>query len=165
MMRRSTSLGDFVPSSPFKAPFLLGFERFGRSVDHARCGSAEGYPPYKLDRIVSAGNEPELLRLIFAVAGFAPQQLEISVADRQLSVRGDRRNEGGGGHFTDRGIAARPFQRTFRPAESVEAVEADLGNGLRSIFLSRRSPTASERTIKIGARTQPVPRLRSDWIA
>ena len=71
-----------------------------------------GYPPYNVELLEG---EPEALRITLAVAGFAPDQLEVSTENGELSIRG-KQNEEQPRDFLHRGIAARQFQRSFRLA-------------------------------------------------
>jgi HSP20 family molecular chaperone IbpA len=85
------------------------------------------------------------------VAGFTRDQLEISVEDKQLTIRGKQEDEKTR-HYLHRGIAARQFQRTFVLADGIEVKSADLENGLLSIDLIRREPERIVRRVEIGGR-------------
>src|SRR3974390_3021777 len=74
-----------VPS--LSSPFLLGFDEIERVLD--RVGkAADGYPPYNIERVPRDGNSPERLRIILAIAGFTRDQLEVTVEENQLVIRG-----------------------------------------------------------------------------
>ena len=128
----------------FNSPLLLGFDHFERILDRASKGSAEGYPPYNIEQIGDAG-----LRITLAVAGFAMQDLSVSVEDNQLTIRGHRGEDEKGRVFLHRGIAARQFQRSFVLAEGIEIKGAELDTGLLHIDLERQVPETRVRTIKI----------------
>jgi HSP20 family molecular chaperone IbpA len=83
------------------------------------------------------------------VAGFARDELDISLEDNQLTIRG-RQQDDKTREYLYRGIAARQFQRTFVLADGIEVRSADLSNGLLSIDLIRREPERLVRTIEIG---------------
>ena len=91
------------------------------------------YPPYNLELLAE---EPQVLRITLAVAGFAPDQLEVSIDAGELSIRGKQREEQ---HrdYLHRGIAARQFRRSFQLASGVEVRGAELENGLLVIELVR----------------------------
>ena len=91
----------------------------------------------------------ELLRITLAVAGFKRDQIEITVEDNQLSIRG-RQVDDKSRQYIHRGIAARQFSRTFVLADGIEVKSADLSDGLLSIDLARREPERSVRKIEIG---------------
>ena len=69
------------------SPFLLGFDEIERALDRV-AKSADGYPPYNIERIGQAAGAPERLRITVAVAGFTRDQLDVSVEERQLVIRG-----------------------------------------------------------------------------
>ena len=136
--------------SLLSSPLLLGFEDLERFVERAGKGG-DGYPPYNIERLAIEGDRAQLLRITLAVAGFTREQLEITVEDRQLTVRG-KQDDDKSREYLYRGIAARQFQRTFVLAEDIEVRGADLSNGLLSIDLIRREPDRLVRQIKIGDR-------------
>jgi HSP20 family molecular chaperone IbpA len=128
---------------PLSSPLLLGFEEIERVLD--RVGkAADGYPPYNIERVPRNGNAPESLRITLAIAGFTRDQLDVTVEENQLIIRG-RQQDDKTRHYIHRGIAARQFHRTFVLADGIEVAGADLKNGLLSIDLVRPE---SERIIK-----------------
>jgi HSP20 family molecular chaperone IbpA len=141
--------------SLLSSPLLLGFEEMERLID--RVGKGDGYPPYNIERIAAngAGNgeaapEPmDRLRITLAVAGFRRDQLEITVEDNQLVIRG-RQEEDKAREFIHRGIAARQFSRSFVLAEGIEVKAAELSDGLLCIDLVRREPDRLVRKVEIG---------------
>ena len=137
--------------SLLSSPLLLGFEDIERLIDRANKGSSDGYPPYNVDRIPALNGEGETLRITLAVAGFTRDQLEITLADSQLTVRG-RQQEEVSRQYLYRGIAARQFARTFVLAEGIEVKSADLSDGLLAIDLKRLEPERQVRTIEISDR-------------
>ena len=134
-----------VPS--LSSPFLLGFDEIERLLDRVAKGS-DGYPPYNIERVARDGTNPERLRITLAVAGFTRDQLEVSVEENQLVIRG-RQQDDKARQFLHRGIAARQFQRSFVLAEGMEVLGADLKNGLLSIDLARPQPEKIVKTITI----------------
>jgi HSP20 family molecular chaperone IbpA len=137
--------------SPFGHPFLLGFDEIEQALDRVAKAAGDGYPPYNIERLARTEREPERLRITLAVAGFTRDQLEVTLEESQLVVRG-RQNEDKSRHFLHRGIAARQFQRTFLLADGMEVLGADLSNGLLSIDLARPEPERIIRKIDILAR-------------
>ncbi|HSF94737.1 MAG TPA: Hsp20 family protein [Thermohalobaculum sp.] len=125
-------------------PFMLGFEQFDKLVDRALKAGADGYPPFNIEQ-----READAYRITLAVAGFAEADLSITVEDHQLVIRGRQENETDGRVFLHRGIAARPFQRSFVLADHVEVAGASLDNGLLDIDLVRRQPETVMQTIRI----------------
>lgn len=127
----------------FNSPFLLGFEHLERVLERTAKTAGDGYPPYNIE---DAGEER--LRITLAVAGFAPDELAVTVEDNQLVIRG-KQTESTDKTFLHRGIAARQFQRAFVLAEGIEVTAARLENGLLSVELERKRIEPVIRTIAI----------------
>jgi HSP20 family molecular chaperone IbpA len=134
-----------VPS--LSSPFLLGFDEIERALDRVS-KAADGYPPYNIERIARENGLPERLRITLAVAGFTRDQLDVTVEENQLAIRG-RQQDDKTRQYLHRGIAARQFQRTFVLAEGMEVLGADLKNGLLSIDLARPEPERTVKTVNI----------------
>jgi HSP20 family molecular chaperone IbpA len=137
--------------SPFGHPFLLGFDEIEQALDRVAKAASDGYPPYNIERLARTEQDPERLRITLAVAGFTRNQLEVTLEENQLVIRG-RQTEDTARHFLHRGIAARQFQRTFLLADGMDVLGADLTNGLLSIDLARPEPERIIRKIDILAR-------------
>jgi HSP20 family molecular chaperone IbpA len=134
-----------VPS--LSSPFLLGFDEIERALDRV-AKAADGYPPYNIERMAREDGRPERLRITLAVAGFARDELDVTIEESQLVIRG-RQNDEQARQYLHRGIAARQFQRTFVLADGMEVLGADLKNGLLSIDLARPEPERVVKTIAI----------------
>jgi HSP20 family molecular chaperone IbpA len=106
-----------------------------------------GYPPYNLELLHGSANEPEALRITLAVAGFAVDQLEVSIESGSLTI-GGRQHEDAAKDYLHRGIAARQFKRTFQLASGVEVRGAELNDGLLAIELVR--PRKEKRVLRVG---------------
>lgn len=130
-------------------PLLLGFEEIERLIDRAGKAAGDGYPPYNIERVAAKDEAAECLRITLAVAGFTRADLEITVEDKQLTIRG-RQVDDKSRAYIHRGIAARQFQRTFVLADGIEVKAADLANGLLAIDLERNEPERLVRKIEIG---------------
>jgi HSP20 family molecular chaperone IbpA len=137
--------------SAFSSPFLLGFDEVERALDRVAKGPGAGYPPYNIERLAKTGDRPETLRITLAVAGFARDELEVNVEDRELTIRG-RQTEDEGRDYLHRGIAARQFVKTFVLADGIEVTGADLADGLLSIDLTRPEGERVARRIAIHGR-------------
>ncbi len=141
--------------SLLSSPLLLGFDEIERLVDRFGKSAGEGYPPYNIERLKATDQGVETLRITLAVAGFTREQLEITLEDKQLMIRG-RQADDDDREYLYRGIAARQFQRTFVLAAGIEVSSADLHNGLLMIDLVRHEPERMVRTIAIGG-SKPAP--------
>lgn len=126
-------------------PFLLGFERLDKLVERTLKSGSDNYPPFNIEQ-----RGEDSYRITLAVAGFSEDDLSITVEEQQLVIRGRRENgEDGDRVYLHRGIAARPFKRSFVLADHVEVAGATLENGLLHIDLVRREPEPEVRTIRI----------------
>jgi HSP20 family molecular chaperone IbpA len=134
-----------VPS--LSSPFLLGFDEIERALDRV-AKAADGYPPYNIERLARDAEHPERLRITLAVAGFTNEQLDVTIEESQLVIRG-RQQDDKARQYLHRGIAARQFQRTFVLADGMDVLGADLKNGLLSIDLARPEPERVVKTIAI----------------
>lgn len=145
--------------TPFDSPLLLGFDQIERMLDRA-AKSGDGYPPYNIEQIGE-----NRLRITLAVAGFSMSDLEVSLENNELVIRGRhacdpspdmtpcQKPEPGAETpkrvFLHQGIAARQFQRNFVLAEGIEVTDATLEDGLLHVALIRETPEPEVRTIKI----------------
>jgi len=137
-MTRLTGLGN---------PLLIGFDRLEQALERVARGVADGYPPYNVEDRSDDG-----LGLTLAVAGFAPEDLDVTVEGDRLVVRGRRRDDDGAARLMlHQGIAARAFQRTFLLADGIDVVGARLDNGLLTIDLARPAAAETIRRIPIQA--------------
>ncbi|MBM1633722.1 Hsp20 family protein [Sulfitobacter mediterraneus] len=125
-------------------PHMLGFEQLERVLERTAKGGNEGYPPFNIEQTSDFS-----YRITLAVAGFADNDLSITVEDRQLVIRGRQTDDSAGRVFLHRGIAARQFQRSFVLADGVEVGEALMENGLLHVDLTRAKPETVVQTIAI----------------
>ena len=126
-------------------PYLLGFEQLDRLMERTAKSGNEGYPPYNIE---SRGEG--VYRITLAVAGFGETDLNITLENAQLVIRGKQADEDDSRVFLHRGIAARQFQRSFVLADGVEVSGAHLENGLLHVDLRRQEPENVIQTIEIG---------------
>jgi HSP20 family molecular chaperone IbpA len=134
----------------FDSPFLLGFDHTRALIDRAAKAAAESYPPYNVEQIGDAG-----VRISLAVAGFAPEELAITLDGRQLTIAGKRDDAGRGEQaFLHRGIAARGFVRNFVLADGLEVEGARLEHGLLHVDLIR--PEAERQVRRIPITSGPI---------
>src|SRR5246127_4864544 len=87
------------------SPFLLGFDEIERVLDRVAKG-ADGYPPYNIERLARDAEHPERLRITLAVAGFTRDQLDVTIEEKELIIRG-RQQDDKSRQFLHRGIATR----------------------------------------------------------
>jgi molecular chaperone IbpA len=140
---------DFAPL--FRT--AIGFDRLARLVDNvASSQEVQSYPPYNIEK-----TGEDSYRLTMAVAGFSPDDLDITVKDNTLFVSGRVANEGKKAEILYRGIAGRAFERRFVLADHIVVEGANVQNGLLHVGLKRVVPEALKpRKIAIGNGT-PTP--------
>lgn len=126
----------------------VGFDRlFDLLENQARLNAGDNYPPFNISR-----RGEDNYRITVAVAGFRPQDIDITAQQNLLVVQGKKREEiEDGSELLHVGIANRGFERRFELADFVRVERADLADGLLIIDLVREVPDAMKpRKIAIG---------------
>ncbi|MCK5574989.1 MAG: Hsp20 family protein [Sphingomonadales bacterium] len=135
------------------SPFLrsaIGFDDVYRMTDNMKRLDSEerSYPPYD---IVKAGEDN--YRITMALAGFAPEDLDVSVENNTLTIKAqsEQRVDDESQEYLHRGIAKRGFERRFQLADMIKVTSADFENGLLHVELVREIPEHMKpRQIDIG---------------
>ena len=134
--------------SPFRRS-TVGFDRLFDMLENSNGAQAqENYPPFDLIRL--SDND---YRIELAVAGFKPDEIDITAQQNVLVVSGRKRDESEDkdSNYIYRGIATRSFERRFALADHIQVKGADMKDGLLSIELVREIPEAMKpRKINIG---------------
>jgi molecular chaperone IbpA len=126
----------------------IGFDRMARLVETARA-AADGpaYPPYNIEK---TGEDSYVLTM--AVAGFGPNDIELTAHENTLTVAGKAPQPQESNRVLYRGIAGRAFERRFILADHIVVDGAQLENGLLHVALRREVPEALKpRRIAIAA--------------
>ncbi|MGF9565467.1 Hsp20 family protein [Neorhizobium sp. JUb45] len=135
-------------STTFASPLFLGFDAMEKTLERLAKAN-DGYPPYNIERIAASTTGcDERLRITIAVAGFSEEELDVTVEENQLVIRG-RQIDMPERDYLYRGIAARQFQRVFVLADGMQVGGAGLRNGLLSVDLIRPEPERMVRKINI----------------
>lgn len=134
----------------------IGFDRLAGMLDQLMTGDAPAptYPPYNIEK-----TGDDAYRISIAVAGFGEEDLDVKVANQQLTVTAQKREvtEEQKPTYLHRGIAERGFERRFQLADHVRVTGADLSNGLLHIDLVREVPEQLKpRTIAINGKSPAV---------
>ena len=127
-------------------PHMLGFDRLDRLLERSAKSGSDGYPPFNIEQLGE-----DAYRITLAVAGFAEADMNITLENSQLVVRGRQSDDDKDQVFLHRGIASRQFQRSFVLAEGIEVKGAALENGLLHIDLVLARPESVVQTISINA--------------
>lgn len=134
--------------SVFGSALYLGFDELDQVISRQPKGGSEGYPPYNVEHRKDGGSGDDFIRITLAVAGFTPDQLDITLQGNRLTVAGAQAEETEK-TFLHRGIAARQFRRHFVLAAGIEVRRAVLQNGLLSIELVRPNVETAAQSIPI----------------
>lgn len=131
----------------FNDPFFIGFNRdfdkLSRIHTHA---TGTNYPPYNVIKT----EDEDVFFIELAVAGFAKEDLDVSVKEQVLTIKGEIKDSNDETKYAHRGIAARKFTREFALAEFIEVTGATAENGMLKISLERIVPEDKKpKTIKI----------------
>lgn len=140
----------------FTTPLLrstIGFDRFNdlfQSVAHGAEERFESYPPYNIEK-TGEGQ----YRIVMAVAGFSLKDITITSERDHLVVSGKSEEKAAKEvSYLHKGIAARAFQRSFRLADHIKVVGAEMQDGLLTIQLVHEVPEeAKPRMIPINGQT------------
>ena len=108
--------------SLLSSPLLLGFDEIERLIDRVAKGGADGYPPYNIERIPKGNASAETLRITLAVAGFTSDQLDITLEDNQLTVRGKQDATRPANTSTEGSRRASSSARSYLPTASRSAM-------------------------------------------
>ena len=131
----------------------VGFDRLFDMLENSSTGQGqENYPPFDL---IKLGDND--YRIELAVAGFRPNEIDITAQQNVLIVSGKKgeESENRGQDYIYRGIATRSFERRFALADHIQVRGADLKDGLLAIELVREIPEAMKpRKISIGGSEQ-----------
>lgn len=135
-----------IDFSPYRRT-MVGFDRLFDMIENQnRPNGGDKYPPFNIER-----RGDDAYRITLAVAGFRPDDIDITAQANLLIVRGNKPEENDAGEYLHVGIAQRGFERRFELADYVRVEGADLADGLLTIDLVREVPEAMKpKKIAIG---------------
>ncbi|MXP28530.1 Hsp20 family protein [Porphyrobacter algicida] len=135
----------------------VGFDRlFDLLESQVRNNSGDNYPPFNIER-----RDEDSYRITLAVAGFRPDDIDITAQQNLLVIVGRKRDDNGNGEMLHMGIANRGFERRFELADYVRVEKADLADGLLIVDLVREVPEAMKPK-KIAVGGQKLEIVQSD---
>ena len=133
----------------------VGFDRLFDFLESGTRPDADNYPPFDIERMGS-----DRFRVTLAVAGFRPEDLDITSHQNMLIIKGRKaeREEDKGRSYVHLGIATRAFERRFELADFVRVEGADIKDGLLTIALVREVPESMKhRKINLATgKAEPV---------
>ncbi len=124
----------------------VGFDRVSRLLEASQAADPVTYPPYNIEN-----TGENAYRLTVAVAGFAADELDVTVKENELLVTGKSKKDEASTAYLHRGIASRAFERRFQLADTIKVTGASYENGLLNIELVREVPEHKKpRKVEIG---------------
>ena len=138
---------------------VVGFDRLAALLDAAGAETANGYPPYNIERTDENASRIE-------IAGFKPEELNIEVKEHLLTVQGRKAANDEPRRYLHRGLAERNFERRFQLADYVVVTDAALVDGLLAISLKRELPEQLKpRRVDITTTAPSAPAIEGDKAA
>jgi molecular chaperone IbpA len=114
----------------------VGFDRLFDMLDQvSQFEPMTNWPPYNVEK-----QGDDQYRITMAVAGFSPEEIEVTQQENALVISGKKHQDNGQGEILHRGIATRAFKQSFNLADFVKVTEAKLENGLLTVALTREVP-------------------------
>lgn len=138
------SFGPLVPST-------LGFERFFDDVEKMLDAAemkqpTSTFPPHNIVKLDDNRYVVEL-----AVAGFAKDEIDVTIADGNLTIKGSKAEKNENVMYIHRGIGTRSFTKTIKVADTIEVQGAEYKDGILRIGLENIIPEHKKpRKIEIG---------------
>lgn len=128
----------------------LGFERFFDDVERLLASDvakvSSSFPPHNILKLDESRYVVEL-----AVAGFSKDEIEITVEDGSLTVKGDKKEKDADVQYLHRGIGTRSFTKTLTVADTIEVKGAEFKDGILRIGLENIIPEHKKpRKVEIG---------------
>ena len=134
----------------------IGFDRLFDLAETAQRAAEDNYPPFNIERLAE-----DRYQITLAVAGFAPEEIEITAEQNQLTVEGAKKDKQEREFLYD-GISTHAFKRQYSLADYVKVQSASLDNGLLKIELVREVPEAMKpRRIAINGAPPKVTQIES----
>jgi len=137
------SFGNLYPST-------LGFETMLRDIESIMQNSVETvsdkFPPHNIIKVNDTDYMVEL-----AIAGFDEKEIDITVKDGLMTVKGEKQQADNEVNYLHKGIGTRSFSKTIRLADTIEVQGAAFKNGILSIGLENIIPESKKpKKIEIG---------------
>lgn len=113
-------------------PFAIGFDKVFKQLHDASSNltkNAPNWPPYNIKQV---SDDKYVIEM--AVAGFAKQDIEITLKGNDLVIKGESKDVEGE-QFLWKGIANRAFQRIFTLNDKIEIKDAEIANGMLKVWL------------------------------
>jgi len=117
----------------------LGFERFFDDVERLLASDvakvSSSFPPHNILKLDESHYVVEL-----AVAGFSKSEIEITVENGNLTIKGEKKEKDTEVTYLHRGIGTRSFTKTLTVADTIEVKGAEFKDGILRIGLENIVP-------------------------
>lgn len=128
----------------------LGFDRFFDDVEKLLNmdvqKTASNFPPHNIIKLDDSRYVVEL-----AVAGFSKDEIDISVDDGNLIVKGEKTDAKTDVQYLHKGIGTRSFTKSLTIADTIEVKGAEFKDGILRIGLENIVPEHKKpRKVEIG---------------
>jgi len=128
----------------------LGFERIfhdmEKMLDNNISKAVSNFPPHN---ILKLDNNRYIVEL--AIAGFSKNEIDITVEDGNLIIKGTKADKEEETEYLYKGIGTRSFTKTLRIADTVEVKGAEFADGILKIGLENIIPDHKKpRKVEIG---------------
>ena len=117
-------------------PYSIGFDNLFDRLFDMDLESSNSYPPYNISKVDDNNYIIEM-----ALAGFNKDDIEIEIADSELTVRSKKREDSNKDvNLIHQGISQRSFNRKFTLSEEILVKNAEMKNGMLIIKLEKFIP-------------------------
>lgn len=117
----------------------VGFGDLANFVNHIDIGT---YPPYNIEKV----KDHPIYAITIAVAGFQRDELEVTLKDSLLTVKGNKNAQEQKTEMIHQGLAFRNFKREWQLNRSVDVTNVSLKDGLLVVMIQEN--TADDSTKK-----------------
>lgn len=128
--------------------YFVGLDQHVNKLN--RVSTTQNFPPYNIRKV-----KDDRYVVEFAVAGYDEEDIDITVEDGILVVKGKAQEDTNAQQYLHRGISKRAFTQSIGLGEHIEVHGAELHNGMLSIGLVHVVPEEKKpKRIEI---RKPVP--------
>ena len=135
---------SFLPPPLLKS--FVGFDELFDELSKISNQKTSTYPAYDICKYSEKNYEIKI-----AVAGFSIHELELTLNNDILIVRGNKLPPSEKKEIIHKGIATRSFEQKFKLEPYIEVLESDLKEGILTIKLLKNSPKIINKIIDIKA--------------
>ena len=136
-------------STPMARQFV-GFDTLFEELNAVADRKESNYPAYNIVK-----DDEEHYRVEVALAGFSEDEINIQTEKGILTIEAKKAEERS--NYIHQGIAKRAFSKMFRLADYMKVDNAQLIDGILTVFLHREVPEADRpKQISINAKTEKL---------